>query len=389
MRAVSSPRPFCYSCRRALVLCVCGDVKPVPTRTRLVFLQHAEEAWNQIGTARLAHLSLPNSVLIEGRSFEGNPVLDAALADDREVLLLYPSRDAVSLGDLEPGLERTLIVIDGTWSQARNVVNHTPALRGVKRVRLPPGAKSRYRIRMQPRAECVSSLEAAVRALTILEGEEARFEPILAAFDRMVDRHIARAAACGRTIVRDRRAEIARRPLPAAMAGDMEGLVLCHGETLNARSPSGSIHVDLVQWCALHVASGEVFDGLVAGERTLVESELRYLGLPSFDGALDRDEFARQWASFARPEFVYLSWGFFASNALASVLDRKLAPQTDLRRATKHILNRKVRWPEDALLELEVAQPASIARGRGGSRLAAIREIVFSLRGLSAAVVKS
>ncbi len=379
------PRAFCYVCRRNQVLCVCEDVKPVPTRTRLIFLQHEDEAWNQIGTARLAHLSLPNSILLEGRDFKDDPRLAEALAGDREKLLLYPTRDAVPVEEVDPAGERDLIIIDGTWAQARNLVNHTPALSGMKRVTLTRGAKSRYRIRLQPRGECISTIEAAVRALAALEGDAGRFEPLLDAFDRMVDRHIARADAAGRRILRDLRAERGRRPIPAPLLGDLAGVVLMNGETLNWRDPeTGSYHVDLIQWSALRPATGEVFDALVRPMyRAIGEAELAYFGLDSFEGALDVDGLREAWRAFQRPGDASFCWGFYAPNAMASFLGQKRPTDlTDLRRVTKVVLNRKVRRPEDALFELDVPEPAPIARGRCGMRLAALGEVVSTLRGL-------
>ncbi|HZU95212.1 MAG TPA: tRNA-uridine aminocarboxypropyltransferase [Planctomycetota bacterium] len=373
------PRPFCYVCRRAQVLCVCGDVKPIPTATRLIFLQHAEEAWNQIGTARLAHLSLPNSVLLEGHDFADDARLASAL-EGQETLLLYPTRDAVPLESLEPGKPRALVVIDGTWPQARNLFNHTPALRSLQGVKIPRGQKSRYRIRLQPRMECLSTLEAAVRALGVLEGDPARFEPILEAFDRMVDRHIALAAAQGKQIVKAR----PMRKIPPELVGNDDVLVFVNGETLNKIDPvTGSLKPDLIQWSARRVATGETFDAVIASRPDIEPAELRYLGLEG-EPLLSVDEFADSWRAFVRPGDVYLSWGFYASNALGDILGRRLAPQIDLRRATKHVLNRKVQRPEDALLEFDLPTPAPIARGRGGVRLAAIRDILTCLRGCSA-----
>jgi DTW domain-containing protein YfiP len=382
---VLEPREFCYVCRRNGTLCVCEDVKPVPTRTRLIFLQHEEEAWNQIGTARLAHLSLPNSILLEGRDFKDDPRLAAALSSDREKLLLYPTRDAVPVEELDPAGDRDLVIIDGTWAQARNLVNHTPALLGLKRVTLTRGAKSRYRIRLQPRGECISTIEAAVRALAALEGDPGRFEPLLDAFDRMVDRHIARAEASGRRILRDLRIERGRRPLPAPLLGELERLVLINGETLNWRDPeTGSYRVDLIQWSAVRPATGEVFDALVRPTyRGMGEAELAYFGLDSFEGALDAGALREAWNAFKRPGDVRFTWGFYAPNAMASLLGEKRPTDLmDLRRLTKVVLNRKVRRPEDALFELDVPEPAPIVRGRCGMRLAALREIVATLRAL-------
>src|SRR5262249_11678630 len=158
---------------------------------------------------RLAHLALQGSLLIEGKFFDENEALREALADPgRERAMLFPSRDSVELaprGPDDPPLD--LVVIDGTWSQAKMVVNKTAALRSLRGVKLPPGGGSRYRIRPQPRPECVSTVEAAVRALGVLEGDPARFEPLLRAFDRMVDRQIEHALAAGRQPVRDLKKE--------------------------------------------------------------------------------------------------------------------------------------------------------------------------------------
>lgn len=377
-------RPFCYACRRARVVCVCEDVRPIPTRTRLIFLQHEEEAWNQIGTARMAHLALPNSLLLEGRDFKDDARLAAVLDGSREAFLLWPTRDAIALDELEPGKERDLIVIDGTWVQARNLFNHTPALQTLRRVKLPRGEKSRYRIRLQPRGECVSSLEATVRALGALEGDTARFEPLLAAFDRMIDRHIERAKAAGREIFRDIRAERGRRPVPSVITGDLANVVVVHGETLNRLVPeTGGYKADLVQWTAWRLSNGALFDARFRSpDRAIEARELEYLGLASFEGALDADEFRAAWSAFTRPGDQYVSWGYYASNALAAILGRRPSPETDLRRTTKHVLNRKVQRPEDGLFELDIPTPPPLASGRCGARLAAVRAIVGELRAM-------
>jgi DTW domain-containing protein len=377
-------RPFCYACRRAQVLCVCSDVAPISTRTRLVFLQHEEEAWNQIGTARLCHLALPNSLLLEGRDFKEDERLARALEGAPETLLLWPTRDAASLDEFVPGQERVLVVIDGTWSQARNLYNHTPILKTLRRVKLPRGEKSRYRIRLQPRGECVSSLEAAVRALGALEGDAARFDPILRAFDRMIDKHIDRAKAAGRQIFRDLRAERAKRPLPSSITGDIEKLVIVHGETLNRLVPAtGGYKADLVQWTALRLGTGEQLDITYRSpDRALGASELEYLGLPSLEDALEPEAFKAAWNAFTRPGDHYVAWGYYAANALAAILGRRPHPETDLRRATKHVLNRKVQRPEDGLFELDLPAPAPLARGRCGARLAAVKSIVTELRAM-------
>jgi DTW domain-containing protein YfiP len=379
------PRAFCYRCRRAQVVCLCGELPTLETRTRIVFLQHEDEAWNRIGTARLAHLSLVNSLLVEGFEFDRDPRLGEALAEPgRQRALLFPSHDAVELGPRDPSAPPLdLVVVDGTWSQAKGVVKKTRALRELPRVKLPKGERSRYRIRREPRPECLSTVEAAVRALGILEGEPERLAPLLEAFDRMIDRQIACAVAAGRSPVPDLRRERARRPLQRELAGDLDRIVLVFGETLGRDLSEEQREVRLVQWLALRPATGEVFSALVDPGRRLLPHEATYLDLSP--EAVKRDglgpsALVESWSAFSRPGDVHVSWGYFASNVLESLTGESLPDQVDLRWATKLVLNRRVQHPENALVELEIAPPPALAPGRGGRRLAALEKILWTLR---------
>ena len=59
----------------------------VDSRTRVVFLQHPRERRVAIGTARMAHLSLPNSELHIGVDFSGHARLEALAAHPAEQAL--------------------------------------------------------------------------------------------------------------------------------------------------------------------------------------------------------------------------------------------------------------------------------------------------------------
>ena len=50
-------RSLCAACRRPDVVCVCAHVHAMPTRTRVLLLQHPKERKVGVGTARIAHLS--------------------------------------------------------------------------------------------------------------------------------------------------------------------------------------------------------------------------------------------------------------------------------------------------------------------------------------------
>lgn len=89
----------------------------------------------------------------------------------------------------------TLVVIDGTWPQARRLMALNPALRALPRIGFVPRRPGNYRIRREPAAHCVATIEAVVEVLATFEGDASRFAQLLQAFDRMADRQLAGLAA--------------------------------------------------------------------------------------------------------------------------------------------------------------------------------------------------
>jgi DTW domain-containing protein YfiP len=134
----------------------------------------------------MAHLSLPNSELHVALTAAGTPALEAVCARPGTAVL-FPTEDALDADSIEVPPE-TLVVIDGTWSNARKVVINCPLLSKLPRVAFRPDAPSRYRIRAEPDDAFVSTIEATAIVLEKLERAPGRFRPILTAFDAMVDR---------------------------------------------------------------------------------------------------------------------------------------------------------------------------------------------------------
>ena len=77
----------CRRCRRPAPLCLCIDLVPCTTRTRVVILQHPREHGMKMGTARLAHLGLAGSELHVGLRFDDHPRVTALAADPGTALL--------------------------------------------------------------------------------------------------------------------------------------------------------------------------------------------------------------------------------------------------------------------------------------------------------------
>lgn len=202
----SSRRTTCVCCQRPQSTCICPWVVPVIHAVEVLVLQHPLEVNQAKGSARLLHLSLPNSRMVTGEVFSPQelqalltaPFQPGAVANQpKQAILLYPQTPQDrSLGvaappALEPGAlcdpaQLRLVVLDGTWRKSRKMLYCNPLLQLLPRLPLQGLPVSRYRIRKAHRADQLSTLEATCAALAHLEHDPERFEPLLAAFDGFV-----------------------------------------------------------------------------------------------------------------------------------------------------------------------------------------------------------
>jgi DTW domain-containing protein YfiP len=219
-------RPVCPRCRRPEAACWCAHLPRLEAATRVVFLQHPRERRVAISTCRMAHLALPGSVLLRGVRFDEDARLEALCRPRRPdglVAVLFPGEGALDPRDLPPGAVDTLIVADGTWPQAKKLVRRSALLAGLPRMGLAPSRPSAYRIRREPAEHCVSTIEAVVEVLGLLEGDEARFRPALAAFDHMIDYQLRRHAERTEPSRYGRKKRRAAAIDPAASSGTLAG----------------------------------------------------------------------------------------------------------------------------------------------------------------------
>jgi DTW domain-containing protein YfiP len=164
-------REACHRCRKAKVTCICGRIRPFASDPRLAILIHPREARNRVGTGRMLHLSVTNSVLINDKDFSHNEQVKQLIADPAlQCALLYPGPHALDLTHCTrdearaftpPGKELVLFIIDGTWAHARSMINRSANLRALPQIRFTPSSPSGYGFRRQPHDYCFSTLEAA------------------------------------------------------------------------------------------------------------------------------------------------------------------------------------------------------------------------------------
>ncbi|MBI3182500.1 MAG: DTW domain-containing protein [Myxococcales bacterium] len=405
-------RAFCRRCLRPAVACHCPHLVAVESRTRVVFLQHPRERRVPVSTCRMAHLSLPNSELRVGLQFDGDPHVEA-LAGRPGTAVLFPGDGATDISRLEPPPE-TLIVIDGTWVQARKVLERNAVLRRLPRVGLRPERPGNYRIRREPAAHCLSTIEAVVEVLGELEGEPARFQPILRAFDAMVEAQLAHAASGSPQRRKRRRQRERRPPVSKELVSRWPDLVAVYAEAnAHAAGSAASGPAELVQLVATRLASGARFEVFIAPRRQLAEGTPFHLAVPASRLLAGEDigSAMARWASFVRPADLLCTWGSYPLDLLRA----EGAPERealDVRLAVARRLSRRTGGVEQAASLLAGGMSASSsqagprppaaraappndtraagrdvlwAAGRAGRRIAALEDVLRALAAEAAA----
>ena len=187
----STPRrATCAHCLRPQVACLCALVRPTAHRTEVLVLQHPQEQRQAKNSVALLRLSLAQCEVVVGERFTAAALQALLQRPGRETRLLYPDVPAAPAPPAPAataGAPLRLVVLDATWRKSLRMLLEHPGLATLPRLALDAPAPTRYRaIRAARRADQVSTLEATVQALALLEGRSFDAAPLLDAFDRFV-----------------------------------------------------------------------------------------------------------------------------------------------------------------------------------------------------------
>ena len=298
-------RARCYECFRPLDRCFCQQIPTIENRAHVLIFQHMRERFHPFNTARILRKALVNSKLVVDH-FDGLSHAISEMQFTSETGLLYPGSDSQLLEEI-PLTEqpKQLVVLDGTWHHTKTLFRDMPQLRELRKVRLAPTEPSRYGIRREPHVLFLSTLEATVAALRLIEPETQGFEQLVAAFDAMVENQLAHPKSADS--VRRKRRPRAPLNIPKVLRDDLRNTVAvygetapsedgaCMGETLGSRLP--------VIWVAERLGTGERFECTIKPVRTPSTSFFKHLEIPdeAFDNAVSMIDFQRGWESFLRP----------------------------------------------------------------------------------------
>ena len=200
----------CPRCGKPLPLCICDSVTPIESRTSLLILQHPQEQDRALGTARLTALHFKNAVVKIGLSWPSlSKAVGRQVADPSRWAVLYlgsakvadleTSSDIVAInrkGEIEDNQRAILkdiegiVLLDGTWSQAKALWWRNPWMLKCQRVILGPKRPSAYgQLRREPRRDGLSTIEAAAMLLAGLEKRPEIAATLNRSFERMLARY--------------------------------------------------------------------------------------------------------------------------------------------------------------------------------------------------------
>ena len=193
-------RVRCAGCGLLSAQCVCAHIAPIDNVTPVRVLQHPNEARHALNTARWVLAGLRQAHLISKPCF----TMEDWCVPGHEPVLLYPAdahadatADALDVradadADADSDAHRvacSVVVIDGTWKQAAAILRMHPELLALRRIALPAHLGSAYRLRKSPRPDGLSTVEAVVAALDVLDAptsHAAVLRPFLAQIDQQI-----------------------------------------------------------------------------------------------------------------------------------------------------------------------------------------------------------
>lgn len=372
----ATPRDKCFDCRRPKAHCYCDLIPAIQNKTKIIIAQHIRERSHPFNTARIVARALSNSHLIADYA-ENFRRHDELL--DTDTGILFPSRHAVDLNDVpQSKWPRRLLLLDGTWNQVKRMYRKWPTVQQLRHFRLSPPRPGQYRIRLEPNDTSLSTIEATVMALKLLEPETAGLNQLLNVFQSMVDRQLAHPNAKYDAGV------VQRAPtlnIPRLLLDRQQHLVIAYGEAepvIRGR-PKDFIRMPAM-WVAKRITSNEKFRCPIATQRPVTESLLKYFELSAADfaDAVSPDEFCTHWQAFQKPDDILVV--FNASTLrLLQATGAKTGRSVSLQ-AVNYDPDKEFKSLREFLVAHQQSIPAPVFAGRPGQRLANLSALVSHLQ---------
>nr|WP_272873594.1 tRNA-uridine aminocarboxypropyltransferase [Aliamphritea spongicola] len=159
-------------------------------------LTHPRELPKPTNTGRLVTEVLGESArLVEWSRVEPDEEL-LRLAEKGALALIYPGEGSTELSTAlaDAGLSarlKGLVVLDGTWQEARKMFNKSPYLQNLPRIALEASEASRYNLRRNQKAEGLCTAECVVYVLQVL-GQEVEADRLNGRLEEFIEGYASR-----------------------------------------------------------------------------------------------------------------------------------------------------------------------------------------------------
>ncbi|GLQ31223.1 tRNA-uridine aminocarboxypropyltransferase [Litoribrevibacter albus] len=207
-RLKSSTKPFqargasvirCQSCQLSQAACLCSWRHAMASEVDIVLLMHDQEILKPTNTGRLIADCFPQNchAFLWARTEPDQEMLALLNDPQRQCFILFPgefrserelysSPSKDTLDDLCKGRTPTVILLDGTWKQARKMYL-SKWLHTLPTLSLEPSTLATYKLRTAPKEHQLSTAEAGIMVLNAFE--QTRQANLLARYFDLFNHH--------------------------------------------------------------------------------------------------------------------------------------------------------------------------------------------------------
>lgn len=191
-------REKCIRCYKPLKVCLCSAVQKIDSPYNILVLQHPKEVEVYKNTVSLLGLCLKDIKVFVGEQWGGLSAFGLSELDS--CFLIFPGEDArlMNLEKIRLNLDEnigeakiTLILIDGTWRQAKRIYRENKWLKSLPKFSFEVGKYcSNYKIRKEPEVGFLSTLEALVYSVREASQNQEWGAQLLLLLQKMVDNQL-------------------------------------------------------------------------------------------------------------------------------------------------------------------------------------------------------
>ena len=155
--------------------CICAHRPMLDSTTQIALLTHPNETRRVTNTGKLLTHSLPNCQ-VHIWDCVNPPVELVKQIAEQPSYLLFPSEEAIEVSELQASINSNesqssplFIILDGTWQEAKKMLNKSPWLQILPKVVLSTESLSNYRLRRNQEAGNLCTCEVGISLLQQLE----------------------------------------------------------------------------------------------------------------------------------------------------------------------------------------------------------------------------